>query len=343
MQLLLHLGVVDVLNGGILVHHHVGVVVADDLLDLRLDVLVVLVLLVLDGDVALGVHEGGDLVELTRGLVGLLQVGLLGGGIVGVQLFLEILQGQLVVGQQIVHGDLGEIIGNRLLVAAGQAVVPDGGHHLIVGGGVGALGSGLTHLLVEVDQLVDAVLGSVACLPGDLIVGIAVPRADGLGAVILQTQNVGGVHGRGAGIDGIQVHVQVEQNVVDGEGLAIREGDAVLDDEGVDGVVGGTVVDHVVVLDHHGVLVAAGHDDLTVHVVGAQHTDLGHGDDGTVGGGGGEEGVEEAVQLLGHDDQSVGSPPLASPAGSEHGDRAEAHQSGQHDRKDLLTHFLYSS
>ena len=175
VKLLLDLGIVDVLDGGFLILHHVGVVVAGDLLDLGLDVLVVLVLLVLDGDVALGVHEGGDLVELTGGLVGLLQVSLLGGDIVGIQLLVEVLESQLVIGQQVVHGDLGGIVGHGLLVAAGQAVHLDGGHHLLVGSAVATLGSGLTHLLVEVDQLVDTVLGTIGSLLGDLVVGTVVP------------------------------------------------------------------------------------------------------------------------------------------------------------------------
>ena len=339
VQLLVDLGIVDVLDGGFLILHHVGVVVAGDLLDLGLDVLVVLVLLVLDGDVALGVHEGGDLIELARGLVGLLQIGLLGGDVVGIELLVEVLEGQLVVGQQVVHGDLGGIIGNSLLVAAGQAVHLDGGHHLIIGRAVAALGGGLTHLLVEVDQLVDTVLGTVGSLLGDLVVGTAVPRADGLGAVVPQTQNVGGVHSGGAGVDGIQIHVQVEHDVLDGQGMTVGVGDAVLDDEGVGGVVGGAVVDHVVVLDHHGVLVAAGHHDLTVYVVGAQHTDLGHAHDGAVSAGGGEEGVEETVQLLGHDDQSVGLSAALVGAGREEGDRAQAHDQRQSHGKNSFTHF----
>ena len=339
MQLLLDLGIVDVLDGGLLVLHHVGVVVAGNLLDLGLDGLVVLVLLVLNGDVALGVHEGGDLVELTGGLVGLLQVSLLSGDVVGVQLLLEVLQGQLVVSQQVGNGDLGGVVGDGILVTAGQAVGVDSGHHLLIGRVVGALSSGLTHLLVEVDQLVDAVLGAVGRLLGDLVVGAVVTGGHGLGAVVAETQNVGGVHGGRAGVHGIQIHVQVEQHVTHGQGLAIREGDAVLDDEGVGGVAGSTVEGDVVVLHDNGMLVAAGHNDLTVHVVGAQHTDLGHAHDGAVGAGGGEEGVEQTVQLVGHDDQSIRLAAALLRAGREQGDRAQAHGQRQDNGKNFLTHF----
>ena len=109
--------------------------------------------------------------------------------------------------------------------------------------------------------------------------------------------------------------------------------------EYVGGIAGSAVEGHVVVLDHNGVLVAAGHHDLTVHVVGAQHTDLGHAHDGAVSTGGGEEGVEKTVQLLGHDDQGVGSSAALVGAGREEGDRTQAHDQCQDHGKNSFAHF----
>lgn len=80
----------------------------------------------------------------------------------------------------------------------------DGSLHLFITGIVGTGGRGLTGGHVQVDQFLDTVVCAVVCLLGDQVVGVVRTGTDGLGAVVLQTHDVGGVHGGRTGVHGIQ-------------------------------------------------------------------------------------------------------------------------------------------
>ena len=86
--------------------------------------------------------------------------------------------------------------------------------------------------------------------------------------------------------------------------MAVGELDTVLQNEGVGGGAVGVFHD-VVVLNDNGLVFAVSNFHFAAHVLGAQHTDLGHSHDGAVSCGGVEEGVEQTVQLFGHDDECI--------------------------------------
>ena len=183
-------------------------------------------------------------------------------------------------------------------------MVGNGCDHLLGSGGIRALGSSCANRVVEVDQLVQTVLCAACSCVGQSVV-IVVGTALGLGSVVLQTDDIGGVHGGGAGVNGIQIHVHIEEHVLHGQGMTVGELDIVLDNKGVLGGVAIIIVDNGIVLDNNSLAVTAGNGDLTVLVAGGQHTDLRHGNNGAVIGAGGKEGIEQAVQCLGHDNKCI--------------------------------------
>ena len=289
---------------------------------------------ILDIHVAFGVHEAENFIlEFLMGLVRLVHIGFLCAGIVGLQFLTEQLQSMLVVIQQILIGNCACIVGDGGLVAGADGVSNNRCLHGIVGN---FFGSGSLHLGVEqVHQLIAAGLGTTCCGRCDQVVGIIGCGADSLGAVLVQAQNVGGVQGVGAGVNGIQIDVVVKQDVFHGQGMTIGELDAVLQNEGVGGGVVG-IFDDVVILDDHGFILAVGNFHFAVHIVSAQHADLGHADDGSVRCGGVEERIKQAVQLLGHDNESIhGASAAAAGEGSAH---ADDHHQAQEQTQNTFFH-----
>ena len=265
------------------------------------------------------------------GLVGLVGIGFLGAEVVGLQLLAEQLEGILIVRQQILAGHLGGIVGDGRFVATADRIGLDGGLHGLVAHLFG--GRGLQLRVKQVDQLVDAGLGAGAGLRGDQIVAVIGGGAHRLGAILGQTHDLGGIQGVGAGVDRIQIHIVVEQHVLHGQGVTVGELDAVFQHEGVgDGAI--VILHDVVVLHDHGLVVTIGHLDLTVHILGGQHTDLGHGHDGAIRRRGGKERVEQTVQLIGHNDKSIGT----AAAAREDGRHAHAQRQTQQERENFGFH-----
>ena len=262
------------------------------------------------------------------GIVGRIGVGLLSAQVVGTQLFLEAPQCVFVVRQQLLVGDLVGIVGDGALVAGAHKVAVDGGDHVLIGHFIG--GRGLLLGGEQVHQLHDTGLGTVGSLGGDQIIAVGGAGAHGLGTVLVQTDNVGGVQGVGTGIHRVQVHIEVKQHVFHSQRVTVGVLDAVLQNEGVGH--GAIAVFHdVVVLGGNGFVLAVGDLHFTVAEGGAQQTDLGQAYDGAVVGGSIEEGIEQAVQLLGHNDEGI-SAGLA--AAGKHGDHADAQSKAQDQGKD---------
>ena len=265
------------------------------------------------------------------GLVGLIGVGFLGADIVVLQFFLEELQGVVIVLLEVLGRDLGGIVADGAGIAGADLVALDGSAHILV---ADLIGDGSLQLAVkEVHQLVDAGLGPGGGLIGDQIVAVIAAGAHSLGAVLAEAHNIGGVHGVGAGVDRIQIHIHVEQHVLHGQRMAIGIEDTVLQHEGVGS--GVAVFHDLIVLDHHGFVIAVGDLYFTVYILGRQHADLGHTDNGAIGGRGGEEGIEQAIQLIGHDNESVNA---SAAAAGESGSHSTAQSQAQHQGKNLLTH-----
>ena len=277
-----------------------------------LDVLAVGVLFILKLNKALVVHKGKNVIveallvaSLFKGcLVGLLKVGFLGTGVVGTKLLAEQLEREVVVCKQVLVGNCALIVGDRFLVSGGQNVACNGSLHLCLGH-LGGVVSGLVSV-VNVDQLLDTVACHGVGAGGDVVTGGIVVCNVLLGSVRSQTNDIGGVHGRGAGVDGVKINVEVKENVIHGQRLAVREGNAVLQNEGVGGEVGFLVIGADVVLYNNRLVVTERNGNLTVFVSGGQHTDLRHANDGTVGSRSGEEGVEQTVKLVGHQNERIG-------------------------------------
>ena len=178
--------------------------------------------------------------------------------------------------------------------------------HLCVVSAVAACGLGLADGAEKIDQLVDTVLCAVVSGTCDGVINTRGTRADCLGAVVLKTYDIGRVHSGRTGIYGIEVNVEVEENVLHGHGVTVGVNDVVLENEGVGGLVGSGVVVYDVVENYNRVILTVSNGNVTVNVVGAEHTNLGHSNDVSVCAGGGEEGVEKTVKVFGHDNERVG-------------------------------------
>ena len=292
----------------------------------------------LDGNIAFHAHELEDgVLELGTGLVGFVGEGLLCGGIVTGQLSLEQLHSVLIVSQQVLVGDFSGVVGDGSLIAGAQLIVVILNDFLhISDADIGNAGL-LLFCLEQVDQLQQTVLSSLGSGRIDSLVAAAGTGQSLLGSVLSQTDDVGGVHGIGTGVNGVQIHIVVEQNVLHGQGVAVRELDAVLQNE----VVGyGAVIvgDDCVVLSCNGLVLAISDGDLAVFVAGADHADLGHSNDGAVICGGGIEGVEQAIQILGHNNESIYLTGIVLLTTGEHGHRAHEHCNAQKHGKNSLFH-----
>ena len=150
-----------------------------------------------------------------------------------------------------------------------------------------------------VDEL--CVLNKVKSALFCLIVELILERAHGvvtdvgagaLHTVLLEAHYFGGVNGRAARICGVEVNVEVEKYVLYGKRRAVRELDAVFDNEFVNGVAAVGTGGDAVVLDHDGLVVAA--NDVALFI-GGKHAYLRHSHDGGVVSGSCEKRVENAV------------------------------------------------
>ena len=159
----------------------------------------------------------------------------------------------------------------------------------------------LLDALADQPDIVDEVLNPDVRLGDKALLksggGVIVDIAGLLQAVVGKPHDVGRIDGSRTGVGRIQVHVQIEQHVLDGQRLAVREPDAVLDEELVDRV--GLAVllglGHGVILGDRRLVLAA--DDVALGI-GIQHADLCLPHDGGIIRRGGEERVENAVRRL---------------------------------------------
>ena len=117
----------------------------------------------------------------------------------------------------------------------------------------------------------------------------------------------------------------------------------VLQNEGIYRLVLCAIIRGLIILNNNSLVVAIADLDGAVHILGCQHTDLGHRYDGAVCTRGGIEGIEQAVQLFGHDDQSIGKAGalLLFTAGKAT-ERTQKHEGAKEQRENSLFHFSFS-
>ena len=121
--------------------------------------------------------------------------------------------------------------------------------------------------------------------------------------------------------------------------MAVSKLDAVLQNEVVrSGVV--AVLYALVVQGNNSLVLTESHANLVVFDLGGQHADLGHSHDGAIIAGGVEEGVEQAVQLLCHDNKSISLLAVATAASGQGSTHAQAQSQAQDHGKNFLCHCL---
>ena len=119
--------------------------------------------------------------------------------------------------------------------------------------------------------------------------------------------------------------------------MAIGELDTVLQNEVVGSGAVAVVYDLVVLSDNSFVLTVS-NLDLTVDILGADHADLGHAHNGAVIGGSVVEGVEKAIQILGHNNEGIHSGAAFLLTAGEHSHHAHEHCNAQDHGKNSLFH-----
>ena len=346
VKLAVDLGVVNVLNSLFLAVNGGGVVTAYRqnyrLVCIRLAVL----LAELNVNVALHIHEGGDLVK-SVGLVGLVGVGFLCRLVVAFKLLFEKLKGLFIVLHELLVGNRACICGNRLLVADAELPSVNSVSHLLLGGGVTAGGSscGVTE---KVNKLGNTAHRLCSGLLGQLLVGVNTAREILLNSVLREALNVCGIHGGGACVYGVEVNVEIEKHVLDRKRLTVREFKSVFDNEGVGrstlliGVFAliVNVVDRLVVKNDYCVIRTVGDFSVALFVgVGGKHTDLRHRNYCAVRCAGREERVEKTVQGIRHNNERLVS---ATSASGKHRHDAEHHRDAQQHGNNFIFHCMPS-
>ena len=187
---------------------------------------------------------------------------------------------------------------------------------------------------INIDHLEDAQLRFCRRLLGDQQFGLVVVGEVLLRPVLGKPLDVDGIHRGRTGIDGVEVLIDVEHDVVHGEGNAVGELQPVFDDEGVDGL--GAVSragDLILEIFDDGAFVIA--RDGIAAGIGAQHTDLRHADDVHIRPCRGIEGIEQAAQFFRHDDDAVFS-------GAARGERKDdaCHERAAHDDRQSSLYFF---
>ena len=140
--------------------------------------------------------------------------------------------------------------------------------------------------------------------------------------------DIGGVHGGRAGVNGVKVNVHIEEHVFHGQGVTVGELDAVLDNEGINGGIVLFVSYAGIILYNNSLAVAVCNGYLTVLIAGGKHSELSHSNDSAIIAAGCKEGIEQAVKIFGHNDESVGLFGLLSVATDEH-HSAQKHYDGK--------------
>ena len=168
---------------------------------------------------------------------------------------------------------------------------------------------GKADALVVVVNYLDALeksLNSVCCKCNEVLVELLLlVLVTGLSTVLIKTNDLGRVDGRAAVVCGIEINVEVEEYVLHGKRAAVGELEIVLKNESVDGFLRGAVLVVyglcLVVKNYARLVLTVCY--LTV-LIGAEHADLGHTNNGSVRSARGIEGIEYAVQLGGREDKS---------------------------------------
>ena len=172
----------------------------------------------------------------------------------------------------------------------------------------------LLDALADQPDIVDEVLNPDVRLGDKALLksggGIIVDIAGLLQAVVGKPHDVGRIDGSRTGVGRIQVHVQIEQHVVHGQGLAVAELDVIFDDELIGRIVvlvrgvallafvyveSGASRLVVVVQNHAGLLLADGDHAF---VIRAEHGDLRDADDLAVRTCRVEERIKDFIQRL---------------------------------------------
>ena len=198
------------------------------------------------------------------------------------------------------------------------------------------VGYGCLLLRIEqVQQFIDASLGSVSSLRGDHIITILSGGTNRLSAVLSQSGNISRIQCVGAGVNRIQIDIVIEQYIFHGKRLTIRELDTILKNEGISG--GIAVFYDVVILDNNCFVIAVCNFDFTIDILGCQHADLSHGHDRAIRCRSGKERIEQTIQLVRHDNEGIHL--LRSTATGKHTGHTEAHNNSQSKSYDSLFHY----
>ena len=222
---------------------------------------------------------------------------------IGFQLFFEKLADTVVV-----VGKHVAVIGGAVFplrgVAHGGGIVArripflDKVEHLLLGHVIRRRGGIIlfTRLDIDIDQFLPAAVGKGNRLLGGVRFGALI----GLHSVGVKSLDFGRIHGGRTRINGIEILVHIEEHVVHREGIAVGEQNVVFQYKRIDGI---AVRLRNFVIEHHGRFVfAAGRISV---VVRSQHADLRHADNVHIGARRRIKRIEQAVQLLRHQNDTV--------------------------------------